>query len=73
MYEIYYDKLQKCYGQDNFLLSFMDTDSIVSNLKTEDLISELENLQKENKTFDFSNQDKSHEFFQTNSKKDRET
>ena len=63
MYETFYVKFQKQYGFDNILLSFMDTDSFLVKLKTNDLVSDLENLQKVYKMLDFSNLIKSHKLY----------
>ena len=35
------------------MLSYVDSDSMILNLKTSNLLSDLENLQKELKMFDF--------------------
>ena len=45
MYETYYDKLQQYYGIVKIMLSYMDIDSFILKLKTNDLISDLENIQ----------------------------
>ena len=60
MYETYYDILQPYFGQENIQLLFMDTDSFVLSVETEDIIKELKNLED---IFDFSNLDKNHGLF----------
>ena len=37
MYEIYYDKLQPYFGQENIQLHYMDTDSFVLSVNTKDI------------------------------------
>ena len=51
-YEIYYDKLQPYFGQENIQLQYMDTDSFVLSTKTENFFKDLKNLED---MFDFSN------------------
>ena len=41
MNETYYDKLQPYFGQEKLHLHYMDTDSFVSSLKTENNIKDL--------------------------------
>ena len=65
MYETYYDNLQPYFLQENLRLHYMDTDSVVLNINTKDIINELKNLED---IFDFSNLDKNHELF-SNKKK----
>ena len=66
MYEIYYDKLQPYFGQENIQLHYMDTDSFVLSVNTKDIIKDLKNLED---IFDFSNLDKNHELFSNKNKK----
>ena len=42
-YEIYYDKLQPYFGQENIQLHYMDTDSFVSSVNTKGIIEDLKN------------------------------
>ena len=57
MYETYYDKLQPYFGQKNIQLHFMDNDSFVLNVNTNDNNKDLKNLED---IFDFSNLDENH-------------
>ena len=66
MYETYYDKLQPFFGPENIQLQYMDTDSFVSSMKTENFIRDIENLED---IFDFSNIDKNHELFSNKNEK----
>ena len=66
LYESYYDKLQPYFGEKNLQLPYMDTDSFVLSVNTEDIINDLKNLKD---TFDFGNLDKSHEVYSTKNKK----
>ena len=50
----------------NLQLHYMDTDSFILSVKTQYLIKDLINLEK---IFDFSNLNKSHEFFSNKNKK----
>ena len=66
MYETYYDILQPYFGQENIKLHYMDCDSFVLSIETENIINDLKNLQD---LFDFSNLDKNHELFSNKNKK----
>ena len=66
MYETYYDKLQPYFRQENIQLHYMDTDSFVLSVNTNDIIKDLKNLEE---IFDFSNLDKNHELFSNKNKK----
>ena len=66
MYETYYDKLQPNFGQEIIQLHFIDCDSLVLKLKTENVIKDLKNLKV---IFDFSTLDKDHELFSNKNKK----
>ena len=66
MYETYYEKLQPYFGQENFQLHYIDTDSFVLSVNTKDFIKDLKNLED---IFDFSNLDKNHELFSNKNKK----
>ena len=59
-YESYYDELQQNFGQKNFELHYMDTDSFVLSINTKDNIRDLKNLRY---IFDFINPDENHEIF----------
>ena len=64
MYETYYDKLQPYFGQRNFQLHYMDTDSFVLSVDTKDIIKDLKN-----NFFDPSNLNESQELFSNKNKK----
>ena len=66
MYETYYDILQPYFGQENIQLHYMDTDSFVLSVNTNDIIKDLKNLED---IFDFSNLDENHEIFNIKNKK----
>ena len=53
MYETYYDILQPYFGEKNLHLHYMDTDSLILSVNTNDII----------KVFDFSNLDQNDEKF----------
>ena len=66
MYETYYDILQPYFGQEKIQLHYMDCDSFVLSIETENIINDLKNLEN---LFDFSNLDKNHELFSNKNKK----
>ena len=66
MYETYYDKLQPYFGQENIQLHYMDCDSFVLSIETQNINNDLENLEN---LFDFSNLNKNHELFSNKNKK----
>ena len=66
MYESYYDKLQPYFGEENLHLHYMDTDSFVLSINTQNIIQDLHNLKD---LFDFRNLDKNHEVFSNENKK----
>ena len=66
MYETYYDKLQPYFGEKNLRLHYMDTDSFILSVNTNDNIRDLKNLED---IFDFSNSDKNNEQFCNKNKK----
>ena len=66
MYETNYDTLQFHFGQENIRLHYMDTDSFVLNVNTNDIIKDLKNLED---IFDFGNLDENHELFSNKNKK----
>ena len=45
MYETYHDTLQPYFKQEKIQLQFMDTDSFVLSVNTEDVIKDLKNLE----------------------------
>ena len=65
MYQTYYDKLQPYFGQENIQLHYMDCDSFVLSIETQNIINDLKNLED---LFDFSNLNKNHELI-SNKKK----
>ena len=66
MYETYYDKLQPYFGQENIQLHYIDCDSFVLSIETENIINDLKYLEN---LFDFSNLNKNHELFSNKNKK----
>ena len=66
MYETYYDKLQPYFGQENIKLHYMDCDSFVLSIETQNIIKNLKNLED---LFDFSNLNKNHDLFSNKNKK----
>ena len=66
MYETYYDKLQPYFGQENIKLHYMDCDSFILSIETQNIINDLKNLED---LFDFSNLNKNHELFSNRNKK----
>ena len=66
MYETYYDTLQPYFGQKNIQLHYMDCDSFVLSIKSENIIKDLKNLED---IFDFSNIDANHELYSEKNKK----
>ena len=60
MYETYYDILQPYFRQESIQLHYMDCDSFVLSIETQNIINDLKNLED---LFDFSNLDKNHELF----------
>ena len=66
MYETYYDTLQPYFGQENIQLHYMDCDSFILSIKSENIISDLKHL---GDIFDFSNIDEDHELFSEKKKK----
>ena len=67
MYETYYDKLQRYFGEKNLHLHYMDTDSFLLSVNTKDIIKDLKNLED---IFDFSNLDENHKLFSEKNKKE---
>ena len=65
MYEFYYHKLKPYYNSKT-KLHYMDTDSFILSIKTEDLINDLEYFKDD---FDFSELDPSHELYNSINKK----
>ena len=66
MFETYYDKLQPYFGQKIIQLLYMDCDSFVLSIETQNIIPDLKKLED---LFDFSNLKKNHEMFSNRSKK----
>ena len=66
MYETYYDTLQPYFRQENLQLHFMDCDSFILSIKSENIIKDLKNLED---IFDFSNIDGNHELYSEKNKK----
>ena len=66
MYETYYDSLQPCFGQENIQLHYMDCDSFILSIKSENIIKDLKNLED---IFDFSKIDENHELYSERNEK----
>ena len=66
MYETYYDILQPYFGQEKIQLHYMDCDSFVLSIETENIINDLKDLED---IFDFSNLNKNHKLFSKKNKK----
>ena len=66
MYETYYDTLQPYFGEENLQLHYMDCDSFVLSIKTENINKDLKNLED---IIDFSNIDQNHELYNQKNKK----
>ena len=66
MYETYYDALQPYFGQEILQLHYIDTDGLILNMKTKDIIKDLKISED---IFDFSNLDGNHEWFSNKNKK----
>ena len=66
MYETYYDILQPYFSQENLQLHYIDCDSFVLSIKSENIIKDLKNLEN---IFDFSNIDENHELYSEKNKK----
>ena len=60
IYETYFDTLQSDFGQENIQLHYMDCDSFILSIKSENIIKDLKNL---NNIFDCSNIDENHELY----------
>ena len=67
IYETYYDKSRRYFGQENSQLHYIDTDAFVLNLNTEDIMKDLKNLEH---IFDFNNLHENHELFSKKIKND---
>ena len=65
MYQFYYEKFQPFWGQ-NLKLHYIDTDSFVLSIKTDNLVKDLEHFKED---FDFSDLDKSHQLYSDVNKK----
>ena len=66
LYETYYDNLQLYFGQNNFLINYIDTDGMIISMITQRIIKDLDNLED---IFDFSNIDRNHELFSNRNEK----
>ena len=66
MYETYYDTLQPYLGQENIKLHYMDCDSFILSIKSENKIKDLKNLED---IFDFSNIDENQELYSEKNEK----
>lgn len=68
MYNFHYNVMKEHFGEKLQLL-YTDTDSLLYEIKCEDVYEELQNIQKKNPAFDFSNYPKSHKLYDTSYKK----
>ena len=66
IYETYYDRLQPYFGQENIQLHYMDTDSFLLTMNTNDIIRDLKNLED---IYYFSNLNNKHELFSNKNKR----
>ena len=66
MYEACYDRLQPYFGQENIQLHYMDFDSFVLSIETQNIFNDLKKLED---LFDFSNLNENHELFSNKNKK----
>ena len=66
MYETYYNTQQQYFKQEKLQLHYMDCDSFVLSIKSENIIKDLKNLED---IFDFSNMDENHELYSEKNKK----
>ena len=64
MYECYYNSLKPKW-KDDIELAYMDTDSYILNIKTEDLYEDILNDEELKKEFDFSDYNKDHPLYST--------
>ncbi len=66
MYKFYYNVLQLYFGEKNIEVLYMDTDSFILKIKTQDLEDDLYKLQD---FFDFSKYPQDHKLFNSKNKK----
>ena len=66
LYETYYDKLQPYFGQETLKLHYMDCDSFVLSIETQNTIIDLKNLED---LFDFNILNANLELFSNKNKK----
>ena len=64
-YETYYDQLQTYFSHDKLQFLYMDCDTFVKSIETQNNIKDLRNFRD---FFDFSDLDESHELFSNNNK-----
>ena len=69
LYETYYDKLQKYFGQDGIKIHYQNTDAYLSSIETTDSVNDLDKLRDQYKMFNLSNLVKEHKFFLNDFKK----
>ena len=66
LYETYYDRLQPYLGQENIQLNYMESDSLILGINTNDIIRDLKNLED---IFDLRNLNDKLELFSNKNKK----
>ena len=69
MYETYYDKLQKYFGQVDIQIHYQDTDAYIMSVRSMDIVNDLDKLQDQYKILDFSKLNKEHKLFSNEFKK----
>ena len=60
LYENYYDRLHPFLGLENLQMQYMDCDSFVLCMRTQNIVNDLKNLEY---LFDFSNVNENHKVF----------
>ena len=69
LYETNYDKLQNYHGENMLQLHYMDMDSFILIMKSNEIVKDLDTLQETQKMCDFSNSDKNQKLFSNELKK----
>ena len=66
MFEAFFDKLQSYFGEKIIQIHYVDTDSFVLSIKSNNVIKDLKNL---NEIFGFGNLNKNHELYSNKNEK----
>ena len=69
MYATHYDKLQTYHVENMLQLQYLNVDSFVLSMKSNDIVNALDTLQETQKMCDFSNSDKNQKLFSKELKK----